>query len=209
LRLVDVADPKCPRPFQTALDYRLEGREDKTVLRLVHSGFPADARWDDLFDATRRGWHFELQALRHYLQHHRGEHRAHAWLRLACVEDPAVIWERLLGRRGLCTKGNLTGTQPGDSYAIETAAGDLFDGTVMIHAPPADLALEVVNMNRSLVRLKLDPAWDGSGRIEVNLFLSAFGIHHDDIEIFHARWRHQLLEIFPDAEELPAPAFAC
>jgi uncharacterized protein YndB with AHSA1/START domain len=206
LALVDVADDK--RPFAGRADYHLEDRGGKTLLRLVHSGFPADAGWDGLVDATRRGWRFELRGLRHYLEHHRGRPRSHVWLRLGCSEDANVVWERLLGRQGLCTRGNLADARAGDAYDIESGAGDLFRGTVMIHHPPQDLALVVANMNRSLVRLRLDVAGDGSGRTEVNLSLSAYGIHHDDLHTFHARWQYQLRSIFPDAEELPAPGFA-
>lgn len=195
LGLVDLPDES--RPFQGRVDYHLEDRHGKTLLRLVHSGYPAGARF---------GLVIELRGLRHYLEHHRGRPRSHVWLRIACGEDPAVVWERLLGRRGLCTKGNLVQARPGDPYDIESGAGDLFRGTVMIHRPPQDLALVVANMNRSLVRLRLDPAMAGSGRTEVNLFLSAYGIHHDDLHNFHHRWQYQLRNLFPDAEELPAPA---
>ena len=157
LRLVDILEAQ-PRPFQARVDYHLEAREGKTLLRLVHSGFPTDVKWDDLVDASQRGWRFELLGLRYYLEHHRGGRRAHVWLRVACAEDPAMVWERLLGSRGLAFTGNLSGAQPNDAYAIQTAAGDVFDGTVMIHAAPKDLALVVENMNRSLLRLRLDPA---------------------------------------------------
>jgi len=206
LGLVDMPDPS--RPFVGRVDYHLEDRDGKTLLRLVHSGFPADARSDDLMDATRRGWRFELRGLRHYLEHHRGRPRSHVWLRIGCSEDAALVWETLLGRRGFCTKGDLAEAWPGDAYDIESGAGDLFRGTVMICRPPQDLALVVANMNHSLVRLRLDAAMDGDRRTEVNLSLSAYGIHHDDLHTFHARWQHQLRSMFPGAEELPAPAFA-
>ena len=35
-------------PFQIAVDYTLETRAGKTVLRLVHSGFSTDTAWDNL-----------------------------------------------------------------------------------------------------------------------------------------------------------------
>ena len=46
-------------------DYLLEGRGRRTVLRVVTSGFPLDASWDGWVEGTRRGWVFELSALKH------------------------------------------------------------------------------------------------------------------------------------------------
>lgn len=205
LGLVDVEDEG--RPFRGRVDYHLEDRGGKTRLQVVHGGYPDDACFDSLVEGTRRGWRFELRGLRHYLEHHRGHRRSHVWLRVVCAEDADLVWERLLGRQGLCTRGDLAAARPGDPYDLESGAGDLFQGTVMIHQPPEDLALVVANMNQALVRLRLDPATDGSDRTEVNLSLSAYGIHHDDLHNFHHRWQYQLRNLFPDAEELPAPAF--
>jgi len=63
------------------VDWHLEARGGKTVLRLVHSGFGPGAQWDKEYDGTNRGWTFELQALKHYLEHQRGKERRAAWLR--------------------------------------------------------------------------------------------------------------------------------
>ena len=60
---------------QLAVDYFLESRQGKTVLRLVHSGFSMAAEWDEEYDGVRRGWTYELRSLRHYLQNHLGRNR--------------------------------------------------------------------------------------------------------------------------------------
>ena len=49
LRTVD------PAPSKLAVDYFIESKGGETVLRIVHSGFAADA-WDDEIDTLNAGW---------------------------------------------------------------------------------------------------------------------------------------------------------
>lgn len=53
-------------------EYLLEAHRDVTVLRLVQSGIPASADWDDFYEDTGRGWKMFLAGLRHYLEKHLG-----------------------------------------------------------------------------------------------------------------------------------------
>ena len=62
---VDLVSQFLPMSLvEIATEYELERDAGKTTLRLVHSGFGDGAEWDDLFDATRAGWAFELRGLR-------------------------------------------------------------------------------------------------------------------------------------------------
>src|SRR5688572_8617177 len=48
-------------------DWSIEARAGgTTTLRLVHSGFSANAQWDEEFESHARGWRLMLQNLRHY-----------------------------------------------------------------------------------------------------------------------------------------------
>jgi uncharacterized protein YndB with AHSA1/START domain len=61
LRVVsDRPEPALP----SVVDYLLEGRGGKTVLRLVHSGFGATADFDSEYDATGAGWPLFMQMLK-------------------------------------------------------------------------------------------------------------------------------------------------
>jgi uncharacterized protein YndB with AHSA1/START domain len=49
------------------VDYHIETRGGKTVLRLVHSGFEADGSFDDEYDSTSGGWALFLAMLKYGL----------------------------------------------------------------------------------------------------------------------------------------------
>ena len=62
------------------VEYTLEAKGGKTLLRLVHSGFAKGGDWEDeLFGGTERGWRYELRSLRHYLERHAGKPRLTLW----------------------------------------------------------------------------------------------------------------------------------
>jgi uncharacterized protein YndB with AHSA1/START domain len=91
-----VDDPSQP----LAVDWTIDGRGGKTVVRLVHSGWSAESTWDDQFDATNAGWSYFLFNLRHYLERHRGVRRAMVSERRPTTMSHAALWERLTGPEG-------------------------------------------------------------------------------------------------------------
>ena len=84
-------------PADTALriEYTLESKDGGTALHLVHSGFGPGPEWAEIYDGTCTGWTYELQALKHYLEHHRGQPRrlVRATAPIAVKKDEA--WRRL------------------------------------------------------------------------------------------------------------------
>lgn len=54
------------------VDYIIESNGTETVLRLVHSGFGADASFDGEYESTRGGWTTFLNILKHGLERHAG-----------------------------------------------------------------------------------------------------------------------------------------
>src|SRR5262249_6079515 len=58
------------------VEYTIERREGKTVLRMVHSGIPDTPDWDGFYDGTNTGWPSFFRVMRHYLEHHAGKKRA-------------------------------------------------------------------------------------------------------------------------------------
>lgn len=112
------------------IDFTLEGHGGSTTLRLVHSGFGPEADFDGEFDGISRGWPVELQALRLYLEAHRGKER-----RLVKVILPVELqlddaWARLIADDCLAC-GPIDELATGADFAFTTAAGERFEGRTL------------------------------------------------------------------------------
>ena len=183
-------------PGQLVEDWHLEGRGGKTVLRMVHSGIPTASDWDGEFDGYRRGWNFELRALRHYLENHLGKDRTVTWVRRKTAIALSEVWRRLTGRDGLLREGSIDGAQEGDHYDITTAAGDALSGTVVVHSPPCSFVGTVDQMNNGLFRIEVEGPASGN---EVNVWLSTYGVSEKEVEEFKQKWSSLLQRLYPEA----------
>ena len=181
----DPGEPEGSGAAALAVDYHLEGEGGRTVLRLVHHGFSADADWDEMFDGIRRGWAFELQALRHYLELHRGTPR-----RVVRVDEPLPdrlglndAWNRLVapGMLGLAV------TPDGGTSTVHTAAGDRFEGRTLLFEPPRDAALATEGWNRALFRLGIERCGGPNAPIEAMVWLETWGVPEADLQALEAR----------------------
>lgn len=179
-----------PRPaVPVAVDYFLAGKGGETVLRLVHSGFGRGASWDEQFDGTRRGWNCELRGLRHYLEHHRGTKREVAWARVAFALPMGEAWARIMGREGLDCAGALRAPCSGQSYALTSAAGDSFSGTISVIEPPLDFVGTVDRLNNALLHVRLEPTGCSlAGTPEASIWLSAYGVGASAVRAFEDRY---------------------
>jgi uncharacterized protein YndB with AHSA1/START domain len=179
---------KDGRPVELAVDYHLEGRGGRTVLRLVHSGFGRGADWDGEYDAIRTGWTFELRSLRHYLEHHRGRDRHAIFVVGPKAELSAPdVWRRVLAEVvGMDEPGALA---EGERYSFALAGGETFAGVVLDCQPLRQFAGTV------------DALGDGIFRIEVfaarpHLWLAVWGRGPEALAPFEARWRGALDRVF-------------
>jgi hypothetical protein len=177
-----------------AVDYFLEGRGGRTVLRLVHSGFGKDSKWDEDYDAHLRGWTFELRSLRNYLENHRGKTRHIAWVRKPIGQmKKEEVWSRLLGREALLREGSLEGAKVGDRFAITTVHGDRLEGEVRIVQPPIEFAGTVENLDHSLLRCGIESC--AGGPPQVQFWLSTWG-GPGRADTFRRRWNETLTALF-------------
>ena len=178
------------------VDYFLEALGGKTVLRLVHSGFSADAKWDNEFDSHRRGWNFELRSLRHYLEHHDGRQRKVVWLRAPLKVSAEQAWSRVVGTEGLAREGSLAGSLLDSAYSVRTVHGDALNGTLTVFDRPLQLAMTLDNMGSSLLRFSVETCF---GPAEANLFLSSWpvadGEDDEAVKRFRERWASTLKEL--------------
>ena len=172
-----------------AVEYTIEAQAGTTVLRMVHSGFRADARWDDEYESHRRGWSFELRSLRHYLENHRGTSRRVDWVRLPIALSREEAWARVMGRGGLVREGTIDGLREGERCALTTVHGDRLEGIVQVLNPPLDFALTVEGWGNALLRYGYETF---SGTPEAHLWLSTWGRPAAPVERFRARWQETL-----------------
>ena len=161
-------------------EYALEARGGRTYLRVVTSGFPNDARWDEWVEGTVRGWRFELQSLRTYLEHHDGRERAVLYLRRRIAAPASEAWARLFGEDGV-------GAAPLGGVAFDTA-------------PPVQYAARVADPEGALLRISIEPAgMDGIER-DVTFWLSDWRGSEARREQLRAEWSRELERIFPEGQ---------
>ncbi len=183
-------------PARLTQDYTIEARAGgTTVLRLVHSGFERGGDWDWEFDATRRGWDFELRGLRHYLERHAGRTRQTVWIRKKTEKSPAQAWQRLMGgtpgSHGLLSIKPVPPLKEGDPYRFVTADGETISGETRVYSPPRDFAGTVRELSDSYLRLRIDHPCSSAGvdrSIEINLWLSMYGASDIEVEVLEHRW---------------------
>jgi hypothetical protein len=150
----------------------------------VHSGFSADAEWDDQYDDTARGWAVFLGNLKHYLERHRG-----AACRQVIIPVPIDIpveeaWARFVGPKGLAL--DVAGLRAGDRYATTAATGDRLEGVVILHAPPSAFGATVAAWNDAM--LTLDFPGCGPGKRQCWFVILTYGLPAEQVEAMRTRW---------------------
>lgn len=163
-----------------ATDYRLiEGRDGRTIVRVVTSGFPADASWDEWVEGTIDGWAFELRSLKEYLQRHRGQDREVVYLRRRVSLSPEEIWTRM------AAPGALGGRPLGAEPFLET--------------PPRQWGAIVETLGGALLRAGSDPAGEpGGGQRDVTLWLQAWGDAREELPAIREEWSRLLERLYPE-----------
>jgi uncharacterized protein YndB with AHSA1/START domain len=182
-------------PFPSVLDFYLESRGGKTVLRLVHAGFLSGAAWEEEYlDSLEKGWPFMLANLRHYLRFHRGTPRIVGWANRGVAVAPEEAWRRLMSAEGLLREGSLDALRPGGRYHLRAATGDLMEGVVEAVAPPKFWAT-VENLNNAFFAVLIEKC---GGPTQAGVWLSSFGVPRAEVEAFRERWSLLLEKLFPE-----------
>lgn len=158
-------------------DYTIEAHGDGTVLRVVTSGFAPDPSWEKWVDATVRGWAFELQSLKRYLEHHDGEARKVVFVRREVDLAPEDAWRRLTGPEGLPARWH---------------TGRIVDDT-----PPVQRSLVLEDPTGALLRMSVEPSHEDPSQHEVTLLVSAWGRARVGLEGVEKEFRRVLERLFP------------
>jgi len=153
---MDAANPATDRaesPSPTFVDWHLETKGGRTVLRLVHSGFGAGATFDQEFDGTRRGWAHELEALRCWIEGDRAAPRRVFWAQVPVELSAGETWRRLTEPDGFVRALPDATARASSRCRIELATGDVFEGEIVANAPPEEFAATLVAPVRALFRM--------------------------------------------------------
>jgi uncharacterized protein YndB with AHSA1/START domain len=175
------------------LDWVLESKGGKTVLRLVHSGF-AGADWEEeYFESVKYGWTFMLTNLRHYMERHLGVPRLVAWPRKKVEMPREAIFQKLMARDGLFVEPAIAHLREGERYSLRTATGNTFSGKVEFLRPPRGFCVTVESLNDALFWLTIEGS---AGNYEPQLWLSAYGLPAWQVAAFGAQWSGLLNKLF-------------
>ena len=152
------------RPVRVAVDYHIAPHGDGSILRIVHSGFSADANWDEYYDTTQSGWRYFLWHLQYYLARHRGTARQMAWTRVASQRTREDVWARLLGSEGLTLRdasGPVGSPAVGDRYALSLGTDHEDHGELVVCEPHVHFAVTFADLEDGVLLAELEPGEQG------------------------------------------------
>ena len=175
-RLKSVDEPPegaPPFPVEVAVEYEIQAREGRTVLRLVHSGFSAEADWDQFYDATVAGWTYFLRNLKHYLERHRGVPRKLIRWRRPMTVAAAEVWRMLADPTGL----GFAGVKAGSRWTHELLPGVPPGGEVWMVRPPFNYACTIEGLNDAVLFIEMEP---GGETWHCGIWLSTYGLPAND-----------------------------
>jgi uncharacterized protein YndB with AHSA1/START domain len=166
------------------VEFRLEGRGGSTLLRLVHSGFGTDARFDHEYDGIRGGWPVELGSLKLYLERHAGEQRRAAWSVAAVPQPVETTWRALWGP-GAFNAPAVPDSGPGSDFRIELAGAGELRGVVLTHSVPYVLSARADNSGGALFHISMEGA---QAPTRVWTWFATWGRGEEEIQ----RWQRAL-----------------
>ena len=193
-------DPEkgCSTPVEPEtsiiVEYTLETRGGKTLLRLVHSGIPVTPEWDGFYDGTDRGWGMFFQGLRHYLENRPGLTRKTVMIMQPVKTSLEDAWNRLTGAAGLAAKGTLQNLASGSRYAVTTSNGDEFQGEVILNMPPKTITMTVESLDNALLSATFE---EMGGATYFYMTLATYGWTPERNEALRTRWTEWMQKVLP------------
>jgi hypothetical protein len=151
-----------------AVDYLIESNGTETVLRLVHSGFGAEASFDEEFESTFGGWTTFLKMLQHSLERHPG------------VPSQTVSFTRR------------TGVAPAEAWKRIAATGELDQGIAVPGHPAGYGGFVVPALNDSYLAVFCE----GKGGPLVTITWVLYGLPASQVEEVRGHWRDLVERLF-------------
>jgi uncharacterized protein YndB with AHSA1/START domain len=167
------------------VDFEIETRGGRTLLKLVQSGLPAGPDWDSMDEGTKVGWEMFLFALKFYLEHHAGKSRRtilRYWESPRPADETFAALRQLLGIAA-------DDLRAGARYAATTAGGEKIAGAIVAVEPGHLLVASVEQLGDALVSLTVHPTAKGA---YVNFIVGTFGLPEPQYAEAKARWSNLL-----------------
>jgi uncharacterized protein YndB with AHSA1/START domain len=167
------------------IDFEIETRGGKTLLKLVQSGLPAGPDWDSMDDGTDVGWEMFLFALKFYLERHAGQPRRtilRYWASPRPADETFAALRELLGIAA-------DDLRPGARYAATTAGGDQIGGEILAVEAGHLLVASVAELDDALVSITVHGTAKGA---YVNFIVGTFGLPEAQYAEAKTRWSHLL-----------------
>jgi uncharacterized protein YndB with AHSA1/START domain len=176
-----------------SMEFSVEARGGKTLVRVTQSGFSSGSEWDEeFFDSTDYGWGFMLFNLREYLERHAGQARLVAWPRVQVEMAREIIYEQLAGTNGIFAEGSLGKLRAGATYSLRTSLGEVWSGRVAFILPPRGFCVTVDSLNGSLAWLTIEGT---GGTYEAQLWFSMYRLPQERVTEMETQWTAQMKKI--------------
>ncbi len=148
------------------------------------------------YDGTCTGWTYELQALKHYLEHHRGQLRrlVRATAPIAVKKDEA--WRRLFRSDAIGFAGDPDTLRVGAPFEASAVTGERLTGRAVMKSETA-VGVAIDQYNGALLRVMVE-RWCGEGnRMEAMVWLSTHDVDRATVETFETQWNKVLSTLSP------------
>jgi uncharacterized protein YndB with AHSA1/START domain len=183
----------APSGNALSVEFSVEARGGKTLVRMTQSGFSSGSEWDEeFFDSTDYGWGFMLFNLRAYLEQHAGQARLVAWPRVPVEMARETIYEKLAGANGVFAEGALGKLRGGATYSLRTSTGEVWSGRVAFIIPPRGFCVTIDSLNGALAWLTIEGA---GGTFEAQLWFSTYGLAQERVTQLETQWNAQFQKI--------------
>jgi uncharacterized protein YndB with AHSA1/START domain len=183
-----------PSGNPVTVEFSIEARGGKTLVRMTQSGFAAASEWEDEYwDSTNYGWGFMFFNLREYLERHAGQARLVAWPRVQAEMAREAIYEKLVGPGGIFAEGALGKLREGGTYSLRTATGEVWSGRVAFIMPPRGFCVTIESLNGALAWLTVEGA---GGTFEAQLWFSTYGLPQQRVTHLESHWNAEFQRIF-------------
>ena len=168
------------------IDFEIEARGGRTLLKLVQSGLPAGPDWDSMDDGTDIGWEMFMFALKFYVERHAGTARR-TILRYWASPNPA---DETFGKLRELLGISANDLRPGARYAATTAGGEKISGEIIAAEPGHLFVATVEQLGNALLSITVHGTGEGA---YVNFIVGTFGLPDAQYAEAKARWS-QLLQ---------------
>jgi hypothetical protein len=165
-------------------------------VRMVQSSFSGGSDWEnEWFDSTSYGWGFMLASLRWWLEVHPHDTRLVSWRRIPVTLSREEAYRRLTAANSLFTESPVKVLRDAGAYQLHATTGERLSGVVEFIRVDRGFCVTLEELNKALLWFSIEGT---APKIEVQVWLSAFGISHKQAAEFGDRWEKQIRSVFSE-----------